>query len=642
MKEIKLKKMRMIYFKGFKDFEVEFKDRTVISGRNRSGKSSIADAWFWLLFGKDSLGNTDFDIKTIVDGKLVEKVDHEVYAELEINGSKTTLKRVLCEKWKDDKLTGHVTKCYFDGVPVSVGDYQSRVNDIVDENMFRLITNTNHFHSLKREERRNILVSIAGEISNEEISKGKFDDVIEMLKSNSMADLKAKIADEKKRIEEEISHIPTRIDEIKKGMPEAVDFKEIEKQIEEKKEKLSEIDKAIADRQNAMNDKIEAANEKRKQVGELRAKQNDIVINAGQEAVKIAAEKNKDFYNYEELLKDKQDKVTRFERKVLEKKNEIDGINYNLKELRETREKLVQDWKNEQAKVYNDEQDDSCPFCGHVFTDKEKLETRQSGEGEFNKIKTEKLTKINSEGLKVKQRILDYEKTLSEMEKELLSIKSEHESAVQDYSTFSKIKPEKVDPKPVVKEELNEWVELDKQIRLISIEEVRVDNSELMESRRALSDEIVSLSVELNKKTQIENSFKRIEELEKENRDLSQKLSEQKGIEHRIISFNKLKMEEVDRRINDKFKMVKFRLFDKTLGGDDVETCETLINGVRYFSANNEARINAGLDIIGVINEYNGIYAPIFVDNAEGLNEIIPTKSQLIELKVTTGNLTVE
>ena len=166
-KVIKLRKLRMIYFKGFKDFEVDFNDRTVISGMNASGKSTIFDAWSWLLFGKDSLGNADFQIKTLDEnGNVIEKVEHEVYGEIEINGSITTLKRVLRENWVKPRgqgyeyLKGNETKCFFDDIPLSVTEYQKRINEIVDEILFKLITNTNYFHSLKKEDRRNILVTL--------------------------------------------------------------------------------------------------------------------------------------------------------------------------------------------------------------------------------------------------------------------------------------------------------------------------------------------------------------------------------------------------------------------------------------------------------------------------------------------------
>jgi len=655
MKEIKLRKLRMTYFKGFKDYEVDFSDRTVVSGRNTSGKSTIFDAWSWLLFGKDSLGNADFQIKTIQNGEVIEKVDHEVYGELEINGSITTLKRVLRENWVKPRgqeyeyLKGNETKCFFDGVPLSVGEYQKRVNEIVDESLFKLITNTNYFHSLKKEDRRNILVSLAGEITNDDVAeKGSgLEDIVKMLNTSSIEDIKRRIAAEKKRINAELSDIPIRIDELNKSMPNAIDFKSIEKQIEEKKEELTKIDKKLSDRQESVKSQIDSANEKRKLIGDLRMKQQEIIIEAGLEATKIANEKNKDFHNYKMVLEEKKEKVKRAERRISEKESDISEVNSKLSELQRQREKLVDQWKEESAKKFSKK--DGCLICplyNHECTDNEALFKFSQGstdaELEFNAIKSKKLSEINDSGLKIKEKIEVYKNHLSSYEAEMLSLRSDFESLNSDYQAFVQITPVEYKAEPVIKENIPEWVKLEDQIKSIKVEDVVLDNSDLIAERSRINDEITNHVSELNKKVQIENTFKRINQLESEQRTLSQALSEQEKIEYKLLQFSKLKMEEVDRRVNGMFKYVSFKLFDKTLEGNEYETCDTLINGVPYFSANNAGRVNAGLDIINAVCEYHGVFAPIMIDNAESVNEVISTRSQLILLVVTDGELEVK
>lgn len=653
-KVIKLRKLRMIYFKGFKDFEVDFNDRTVISGMNASGKSTIFDAWSWLLFGKDSLGNADFQIKTLDEnGNVIEKVEHEVYGEIEINGSITTLKRVLRENWVKPRgqgyeyLKGNETKCFFDDIPLSVTEYQKRVNEIVDENLFKLITNTNYFHSLKKEDRRNILVSLAGDISDSDISNGKYDDIVELLSKSTSEDLKRKILAEKKRINDELKDIPIRIDELKRGMPEAIDFKLIEEKIEAKKSELHEIDKMLSDRQESVKKHIEEANQKRKQIGELRLKQQDIIFKAEMEAEKIANSKNRDFVNYSQFLEDKKEKVNRLSRKISQKEQDIRDVSKKINDLRNKREVLVEKWTQESKKTYIQKKGCLiCPLYNHECTDDEAIFKFAQGltdsEKEFNTLKMKKLEEINAEGLNVKEKIEANNKVLSELEKEIEGLRSEYELALNDYKDFSKMTPVEYKAEPVIKEDIPEWVELEEKINSIHVTEAEQDNSDLTRKKSEVNEEILKLSLELNKKTQIENTFKRIDELTKEQRILSQALAEQEGIEFRLLQFNKLKMEEVDRRVNDKFKYVSFKLFDKTLEGNEYETCETLIDGVPFFTANNAGRINGSLDIINAVCEYHGIYAPIFLDNSESVNEVIDTKSQLILLVVSNDNLTVK
>ncbi|HOQ48568.1 MAG TPA: AAA family ATPase [Candidatus Kapabacteria bacterium] len=644
---IKLKRLELSYFKGIRSLSVSFFDNTVISGRNTTGKTTIFDAWSWLLFGKDSLGNTDFEIKTLDEnGNVIHHVDHEVCGYLEVNGEQLILKRVLHENWtskgEEQRLKGNETRCFIDGVPITVTEYQKRISEIVDENLFRLITNINYFHSLKRDERRNILISLAGEIENEEIIKNDDDlkDIVEMLNKASINDLKRKISAEKKRINSEIADIKVRIDEQIKGLPEGIDFDEIQKQLEKKKEELSAIEKLLSDRQELVKKQIDEANEKRKLIGELRGKQQEILIEAELEATRVANEKNKNYYNFEMVLEEKLDKVKRLEKLVTDKKRDITDLTLKIDKLKKERERLVVLWKEENAK-----QLDSkigcliCPLYNHECSDVEALRrfSKESTdvEAEFNARKMKRLSEINEEGLKIKNEIEEELKNLETLNQELLSLESNYKQVVEEYDAFAKIKPEKAVPEPVVKENIREWVELERQISSIKIEEVEQDNSDIIAEKERLNREILDLSIRLDSKKQIEKTNNRINELQQEQRRLAQSLSEQEEIEYKLMRFNKLRMEEVDRRVNDKFRFVRFKLFDTTLDGNEYETCETLIDGVPYWSANNAGRILAGLDIIQALQKYFGVYAPCFVDNSEAVNSFPKMDCQMIYLRVT-------
>jgi len=230
---INLRKLKLSYFKGFRSFEIVITgDTAVIAGKNATGKSTIFDAFLWLLFGKDSLGNADFQIKTVENGKEISRVEHTVEGVLEIDGHKTTLTRTLKENWikprgaEKEILKGNETLCLWDGVPISVSEYQKKISEIIDEKTFRLITDLRYFHSLKTDERRSILIALAGDISDDAIlnSVDEFAELIEILKNSNYSDLIKKINAEKKRIKESINAIPIRIDEIYKSMPESIDF----------------------------------------------------------------------------------------------------------------------------------------------------------------------------------------------------------------------------------------------------------------------------------------------------------------------------------------------------------------------------------------------------------------------------------
>ena len=195
-----------------------------------------------------------------------------------------------------------------------------------------------------------------------------------MLNKASINDLKRKISAEKKRINSEIADIKVRIDEQIKGLPEGIDFDEIQKQLEKKKEELSAIEKLLSDRQELVKKQIDEANEKRKLIGELRGKQQEILIEAELEAKRVANEKNKNYYNFEMVLEEKLDKVKRLEKLVTDKKRDITDLTLKIDKLKKERERLVVLWKEENAK-----QLDSkigcliCPLYNHECSDAEAL-----------------------------------------------------------------------------------------------------------------------------------------------------------------------------------------------------------------------------------------------------------------------------
>jgi hypothetical protein len=79
-------------------------------------------------------------------------------------------------------------------------------------------------------------------------------------------------------------------------------------------------------------------------------------------------------------------------------------------------------------------------------------------------------------------------------------------------------------------------------------------------------------------------------------------------------------------------------MFDYTQEGNAVETCIAMVNGVPYPVANSASQVNAGLDIINALCRYYETSAPIFIDNAESVNEHIQTESQIINLVVSNDN----
>ena len=182
----------------------------------------------------------------------------------------------------------------------------------------------------------------------------------------------------------------------------------------------------------------------------------------------------------------------------------------------------------------------------------------------------------------------------------------------------------------------NQETELKNQIENETATDTGSDTSELVEGKGTLQSTIDELKKMLSKKDIIKRNNERIAELETMMRKQSQEVAELEGIEFTIASFSKARIEAVERKINGMFHIVRFKMFDTQINGGEVETCEATVNGVPFSDLNDAGRINAGLDIINAICGSNGVYAPIFIDNAESVNELLPTQSQKIRLVVST------
>ena len=162
------------------------------------------------------------------------------------------------------------------------------------------------------------------------------------------------------------------------------------------------------------------------------------------------------------------------------------------------------------------------------------------------------------------------------------------------------------------------------------------DNSLLKNEKRALQEELEDITKTLGKKDTNAELKKRMEELNQEEKDLQIKIAELEGQQYLGEEFIRTKVELLEDSINKKFKgAVTFKLFNQQVNGGLAETCEALINGVPFSNANTASQINAGLSIINTLCEHYNISAPVFIDNAEAINEINKTDSQLIKLVVS-------
>lgn len=592
---IKLKKLKLENFKGIKNLEIDFKDDvTNILADNGKGKTTIFDAYTWLLWDKDSLNRKDFAIKPYdKDGQEIHNLESMVEGTLEFDDEEIILKKVYKEIWTKKRgstqaeFTGHTTDYYMNAVPVKKKEYTDRLATVIDEENFNLLSNPIYFNQiLDKNKRRSIVLGLIEEIGPEEVLKENEDLKKLPLDKYTIDEIKAMAKDSAKKINKDIESIPARIDELEKSKVGEIDFDSLEFRKNFVTPAIKEIDEKLAD----VSTSSEEIKEITSKISELEQEKSKIKTNYEIENHKITS-KNKN--TLDEKAKDEK---------------ELQEINDTVARLAENIDYYRTEWVKINSSKYDG--DFKCPTCGHD------LEEHQIEEiiSKFNMDKSKKLENIEKEVEKIKARIEDYKKKIEE-------IRSKKYELLEEI-TLDEAKIKAIDDEiNVLKEKLSSLSTGDK--------------TELIKKKDELTKELDELNKTLSLQGQNEKLDERIKELEKQEKDLAKSYEEQQEIIFLCEEYIKTYVDLVSDKINAAFYNVKIKLFEQQINGGITETCEVTLDGVPYSDLNSAGKINAGLDVINAISEKLDIQVPIFIDNAESINELIKTEAQLVRLVVS-------
>lgn len=641
--QINLKHLSITNFKGIPDFTLDLSGNATIYGNNGAGKTTVKDAFTWLLFNKDSQGKADFQI-TPQDkqGNDMHNLETIVEAVLDCDGKTITLKKLYAEKWTKRRdtgeleLTGHDTSYWIDEVPKKKGEYQTFVDSLIKEDLFKLITDPLYFNTQipKWEQRRQTLFEIAGSVmSDDDIisSNAELAELPAILNDRNISDYKT-IANEKlKNLEKAKENIPAKITENLMKVKNAPDFTQVEKELQEQKGKQQLVESKLMDF-----DEIERAyiNSKQKITelyGNLNNRKFELNNETNRKANDTILQKNKLTGDIDRLKRENSDIVSANE-----------GYGLDIEQLGKERAKLVEDWNTEKAKKFEKPEGQTCKSCGQLLPELTEEQIKELKNG-FEKEQKSNIALINSKGSTVKtkldslnQKVTNNQAKLTENQEQINKMQSELDSLPEVTTT-------QLTEADLMKDELYKKISdniniLESQIK----KPVESNTAELKQSKKEIEDKIAELNRQLGGKDAIETSKKRVEELKKEQKETAQQIAQCNKQLSLIKLFTDTKCRLLEDSINSKFKSVKFRLFDQQMNGDMKDCCITLINTngswVEFNSANNAGRINAGLDIIGIISNHYDVFAPIFVDNAESVTELAKANAQVIRLVVSESD----
>lgn len=649
MKTITLKQIKLKNFKGIKNLEIDFDKDTKIFGDNESGKTSVVDAFMWLMFGKDSQNRADFDIKTLDENNnVINGLEHEVEVTLEhkdIATSTVNLRKIYKENWTKKRgeaertLTGHTTDHFVNEVPVKKSEYDSYINSLVDESIFKLITNVLYFNTqLDWKKRRELLIEICGDITDDVVinSNERLKTLKELLSDCTIEQLRDKIKGQKSRLNKAIKEIPIRIDELNNSVKEEPDLSQvpiINSNIDVIKNQISALDKEIIE----LTDSQKSVNSKAIEISNLKAKINDLKNNAKSEISKQYNALNQELQTAKNNQFSEQNKVDRL-------KATLEDLEARLKACVNKKEELYKQYDNTSASQFKiDETQSHCDKCGQTLP-KDKLEDLKA---DFEKRKATSLEWIKTQGIQNNKKMTDYtneietiKQSIEDFEKKrelLINLTSRLDAQLQaektkvesfDIFNYSNAEIETLEKEVIELEKAldNPDESLKEELRA-KMEQKKKDEEELEKARNELSS--------INQKLDMyQYNLDRIKQLKAEEKDLANKIAELEGQEFATEEFIRTKVNLFESKINSKFRHAKFKLFNTLINGALEETAECTYKGVPFSSLNSSAKINIGLDIINVLSEHYELKAPVFVDNAEGVTKLSNVTTQIIALYV--------
>lgn len=635
--EIKLIRLHLENFKCHKNLTVDFGgEDTSIYGDNATGKSSIYDAFCWLLFGKDSAGNGEknMDIKPLTSSG--EVADHEAVTEVEAvllaDGQERSLRRTLREVWSTKRgsseasYDGNTSDYYVNDVPCKQTAFKAAVAELVDEDTFRLLTTVNYFpETMPWAKRRETLFNLFGGLSDREILAGsqEFRPLLEALGKLELADLKKILVQRRKGYTLDRDEIPARISECEKTIAD-----------------LAEIDfQAEADRLAVLNTRKEAIEAELLAIRQNTAVQaKDLELRESRMQLEQLAAENRRHRMEQEAQKPN---VAAMERQVAQARSYLGSAQRQLERLGVEKarcqrliDKARMDWKAKHAEAYNGSE--TCPTCGQqlpreavnaaVKTWEANQKAALDGLVAESQRHKENLAQYQQEEQELLGDIQNFQWQLQALNDRIADARSQA-AAVSDMKGYQ-------ERRGAAQEEIAQ-----KEAELAALKKQADSTTAGLQLRRdEIQRDIGLCTAALGKKSALEYAESRIGELRKNAKEAAAALSQVEQLLYLMEEFNRFKAGALEDGINHHFRLAKFRLFREQANGGVEERCDVTYDGVPYTGLNNGMRINVGIDIIDTLSAAYGVKVPLFIDNAESVTNLNHCGCQVIRLVVSEND----
>lgn len=640
------KKLNIKNFKGVRDLTIEFNGTlTNILGANHTGKTTTADAIHWVLFGKSSDGLTVFGIDPKdEDNQVIHHLENSVTLTLTADGRELTLQKVRKENWLKPKghdeevLDSHSTDCYIDGNKYTIKDYTAEIAKLCPESLFRAITNPAYFPGLKADDQRALLVKMVGERTPEEIAGGNedFKNLVEKLKGEDLKAFRQHLSYQMKQLKEEIEKIPARISENQDTLAslteKGVNFDFLRKRLTEVEKGIANYDEQLKDSTARLNQDYDRRMEQRRVINRIKGRMRDIEDETDRRNRQARREHTNEVGECRSKVESLQRRIQGADREVKDYESQLNSI-----ELRTG--KFRKEWAEVEAEEFRwDDSRETCPTCGQRLPEGDIEKMKADAEELWSDGHARAQDELDQKAVAIKKAKEDANASLKEARKQKADLEAELKVAQErlDGAESQEVKQETVADSQEYRElkaKLSgEETVLDGMIDCAPSDRYAKDitgkKATLVKTRDELRDQ---LAVE----EQIKQRNERIQELQKQLERLNQQLTGLEQEDYQAECLEHAVIEDLETRVNKLFSRVRFKMFETQLNGNTKSTCVLTMHGVPYQDLSNSEKINSGIDLINAMNRHTGTYAPITIDNAESVNEVLPSDSQEILLIVS-------
>ena len=632
MKTITLQQLRLESFKGIHRFEAALDGQDArICGENGTGKTSLYDGWLWPLFGKDSTGRKDFEVRPLdLNNHPLKGLVVASELMIALSGGEThTLRKEQHEKNVKDQFKGYETLCWVDDVPKKVGEYQEFIDSLIPEETFKMLTDPSYFNAeIHHTERRRMLLILAGAVA----SPQGFENLLAVLKGRSVKDYEKVLRDEKARYVKERDEIGPRIDEIHRGLNGymAVDTSALNERRQAIQGTIAELDEQrtrLLSDEKARQRRLDRINhltvERLHRQSQMRSEGNQTqgLLDEKARIAQTLAEK-------EEAVNALQRQVRSVEASIESAQADLARIQTNLDGTRKDLDAANKDTSNKTM----------CYACG------QKLPKAKLDENEAKRQAT--IGRLTHKADQLKETVDALSTEIEQLQQQKQSLSDKSAQAYQDFRTVCDAASERnaeIDaliknrPEPDYSQDA-EYNRLSGEITTLQAqvgESVAVQLESLEQRKNIANEELAKVNAALAAADRARQDTARIAELEAKEKDLSQKIA---TIDRNLADCADYRAAEsrlIEGAVNGLFTHVQFKLFNYNLNGSIEDTCEALLNGVPYADMSTGQQILAGVDVINVLSEHFGISVPLWVDHAESLTLPLEAKGQVIELYAT-------